>query len=115
MDLREVKLVDASVLIYAINSDAPHHERSRRWLEEALSGTEPGGMSWAVLIAFLRIITRRGILERRLPVDDAVDYIDSWLRQPSVELAVAGPNHWAILRTLILTSGSAGNLLPTLI
>jgi len=28
-----VKLVDANVLIYAVNSDAAHHDRSRRWLE----------------------------------------------------------------------------------
>lgn len=105
-----MKLVDANVLIYAVNSDAAHHERSRHWLEEALSGTEPVGLTWPVLIAFLRITTRRGILERPLPIDAAVAYADSWLQQPSVELPLPGPNHWAILRTLILASGTAGNL-----
>lgn len=105
-----MKLVDANVLIYAVNSDAAHHERSRRWLEEALSGTEPVGLTWPVLIAFLRITTRRGVFERPLPIDDAVSYADSWLQQPLVELALPGPNHWMILRTLILASGAAGNL-----
>lgn len=105
-----MKLVDANVLIYAINSDAPHHERSKRWLESALSGTEPVGMTWGVLLAFLRITTRRGILERPLPVNDAVSYVHSWLQQPQVELVVPGPNHWTILRTLIMTSGTGGNL-----
>jgi toxin-antitoxin system PIN domain toxin len=103
-------LVDANVLIYAVNSDAAHHQRSRRWLESALSGTEPVGMTWGVLLAFLRITTRRGILERPLPSDDAVAYVDSWLQQPAVELVVPGPNHWTILRTLIISSGTAGNL-----
>jgi toxin-antitoxin system PIN domain toxin len=95
-----VNLVDANVLIYAVNPDAAHHERSRRWLDAALSGTEPVGMTWGVLLAFLRVTTRRGILERPLPVDDALAYVDSWLNQPPVELVVPGPNHWTILRTL---------------
>jgi len=105
-----VKLVDANVLIYAVNSDAAHHDRSRRWLESALSGTEPVGVTWPVLLAFLRVTTRRGILERPLDVDDAVAYVESWLQQPPVELVAPGPKHWAILRTLITTSGTAGNL-----
>ncbi len=37
-------------------------------------------------------------------------YVDSWLEQPSVELVVPGPNHWAILRTMMTISGTAGNL-----
>lgn len=79
-----MKLVDANVLIYAINSDAAHHERSRQWLEETLSGSERVGMIWGVLLAFLRVTTRRGILERPLPADNAVASIDSWLLSTSV-------------------------------
>ena len=105
-----MKLVDVNVLIYAVNSDAAHHERSKHWLESALSGSEPVGLTWGVLLAFLRVTTRRGILERPLPVDDALAYVDSWLQQPPVELVVPGPNHWTILRALILASGAAGNL-----
>ncbi|ESQ15825.1 MAG: hypothetical protein N838_07460 [Thiohalocapsa sp. PB-PSB1] len=30
-------LVDANLLIYAVNSDLPHHARARRWLEKQLS------------------------------------------------------------------------------
>ena len=105
-----MKLVDVNVLIYAVNSDAAHHERSKRWLESALSGTEPVGLTWGVLLAFLRVTTRRGILERPLAVDDAVAYVDSWLQQPPVQLVEPGPNHWAILRTLIIAAGAAGNL-----
>lgn len=105
-----MKLVDANILIYAVNSDAEHHESSRRWLEQALSGTEPIGLTWSVLLAFLRITTHRGILQRPLAIADALAYIDSWLQQPPVELVVPGPNHWEILRSLIATSGTGGNL-----
>lgn len=105
-----MKLVDANVLIYAINSDAPHHVLSRRWLENALSGSEPIGLSWSVLLAFLRITTRRGILERPLTVDAATSYVDSWLQQSPVELVLPGPNHWVVLRRLLAVAGTAGNL-----
>ena len=105
-----MSLVDASVLIYAVNSDSPNHRRVRRWFEAALSGTDPVGLTWGVLLAFLRITTRRGILERPLSVGEALAYVDSWLRQPPVELVVPGPRHWAVLRTLITASGTAGNL-----
>lgn len=35
-----MKLVDANVLLYALNRDAAAHEPSRRWLDGALSGAE---------------------------------------------------------------------------
>ena len=36
-----MKLIDANVLIYAVNPDDAHHEASRTWLDQALSGSEP--------------------------------------------------------------------------
>jgi predicted nucleic acid-binding protein len=63
-----VNLVDANVLIYAVNSDSPHHEKARTWLENALSSSEPLGFAWSVLLAFLRVTTRPGILEHPLAV-----------------------------------------------
>lgn len=105
-----MKLVDANILIYAVNSDSAHHRLAKRWLEAALSGTDPVGVPWIIVLAFLRVTTRRGLLERPLSVDDAMAYVDSWLEQPPVELVLPGPNHWAILRTLIKASGTAGNL-----
>ena len=105
-----MNLVDVNLLIYAINSDSPHHEKARRWLEGALSGTESVGLAWIVLLAFLRITTRPRLLERPLSTAAAIGFIDSWLRQGNVELVVPGENHWMLLRTLISTAGTAGNL-----
>ncbi|MEM7482524.1 MAG: TA system VapC family ribonuclease toxin [Acidobacteriota bacterium] len=103
-------LVDANVLIYAVDSDSAHHESSRRWLEEALSGTEPVGFAWVVLLAFLRITTRPGILHRPLELEMAMAYVDSWLAQPYADALPAEANHWPLLRSLIRSAGTAGNL-----
>lgn len=105
-----MKLVDANVLIYAVNSDSPHHKRARRWFEDALSGMDRIGLAWSVVLAFLRITTRHGIMERPLSTDEALTYLDSWLRHPSVDLVVPGTNHWPIFRALIAATGTAGNL-----
>ena len=103
-------LVDANLLIYAVDSDAPQHARARRWLEDALSGGEHVGLAWVVILAFLRVTTRPGILVRPLDPDHALSYVDSWLQLPSVEAVAAGPNHWPVMRSLLKTAGTLGNL-----
>lgn len=103
-------LVDANVLIYAIDADSPHHAASRRWLEDALSGTTPVGLAWIVILAFLRLTTRSGILKRPLPPERAMAFVDEWLAQPYVRAVSPGEGHWAILRKLLRDSGTAGNL-----
>ncbi|HEV8432067.1 MAG TPA: TA system VapC family ribonuclease toxin, partial [Thermoanaerobaculia bacterium] len=85
-------------------------EKARTWLESALSSAEPLGFAWSVLLAFLRVTTRPGILEHPLSVESAIAYVDSWLQQPNVEIVQPDDRHWQILRTLIATAGTAGNL-----
>ena len=103
-------LVDANVLIYAIDSDSPHHRAARSWLENALSGTTSVGLAWIVILAFLRLTTRPGILARPLPVERSLAFVDEWLAQPYVRAVSPGEGHWAVLRKLIRDAGSAGNL-----
>jgi toxin-antitoxin system PIN domain toxin len=105
-----VILVDVNLLIYAIDADSPHHARARRWLEETLSGDSWVALPWTVILAFLRITTRSGILRNPLPPQDAIDYVDSWLRQPYVRAVASGEHHWPVLRSLLQASGMAGNL-----
>jgi len=105
-----VILVDANLLIYAIDADSPQHERARPWLEQALSGTAPVGLPWIVILAFVRITTRHGIMRRPLSLAHALAYVDSWLQQPCVEIVAPGELHWPILRHLLEATGTAGNL-----
>jgi uncharacterized protein len=105
-----VILVDANLLIYAIDSDSPQHERARPWLERVLSDAAPVGLPWIVLLAFVRITTRAGIMRRPLALAEALAYVDSWLQQPCVEVVAPGEHHWPILRRLLEATGTAGNL-----
>ena len=103
-------LVDANLLIHAVNLDAHHHRRARAWLEETLSGSTSVGLPWVCLLAFLRITTRPGILANPLKADEATDFVQSWLEQPFVDPVVPGRSHWPILRNLVRVTGTSGNL-----
>ncbi|HSR67283.1 MAG TPA: type II toxin-antitoxin system VapC family toxin [Acidobacteriota bacterium] len=105
-----MKLLDANLLIYAVDSDSPHHQAAKQWLESALSGTEPIGLPWVVILAFLRITTHPRVMRRPLQAEEALEYVDSWLKQPFVEAVAPGPGHWQVLRNLIRTTGTSGNL-----
>jgi toxin-antitoxin system PIN domain toxin len=99
-------LLDVNILIYAVNEDASLHRKAKAWVETAMAGQETIGISWNVLLAFLRVTTRPGLF----PVATAFDLIDSWLGQPLVTVVHPGPNHARTLRDLLVPAGTGGNL-----
>ena len=103
-------LVDANVLIYGIDRDSPSHLPARRWLEDAFSGSEPIGLAWIVLLAFLRLVTRDGILRRPLDEAAALAYVDEWIELPVSRIVMPTNAHWGVLRALLVHAGTAGNL-----
>ncbi|MFF5992456.1 type II toxin-antitoxin system VapC family toxin [Prauserella flavalba] len=105
-----MKIVDANVLLYAVNSDVPQHRAAREWLDEALSGEETVGFSWIVLLAFLRISTHPGIFPRPLSQETAFDTVEAWLGQPGAVLVEPTSRHAGMLRGLLGKAGTAGNL-----
>lgn len=60
-------LVDANLLLYAVNRDLPRNGRARAWLEEVLSGNENVELAWVVILAFLRLTTNARFFEHPLP------------------------------------------------
>jgi uncharacterized protein len=103
-------LIDANLLIYAVDSASPHHDAARRWLEKVLSSSENVGLTWGVILAFLRIVTHPAVVRHPLSPEAALEYVDSWLAQPFVRTVVPREKHWLILRNLLRSSGTAGNL-----
>ena len=103
-------LVDANLLIYAVNQDAPLNRKAKPWLESVLSGKESVGFSWSVLLAFLRLTTRPGLFRRPLPVDTAFDLVAFWLDQPPATIVHPGPRHLSVLKELLQPLGTGGNL-----
>lgn len=106
-----MKLVDANLLLYAVNADSPSHAKARAWLEEQLSGAETVAFEWTVLLAFIRLSTHGAVFSRPLTLKESLDLVDSWLDQPCAIVAGPGPRHPALMRELLSPLGSAGNLI----
>jgi uncharacterized protein len=106
-----VKLVDANVLLYAVNADAPHHDEARAWLDDALSGNEAVGFAWVVLLAFLRLTTRADLFRHALAFEEAAPVVDQWLAAAAAVVVHPTPRHLELLRGLVQTTGVAANLI----
>lgn len=105
-----MRVVDANVLLYAVNRDARQHAPARAWLDAALTKAEPVGFAWIVILAFLRVSTRGGIFPRPLDPSDALDQVRRWLAQPTAVLLHPTTRHLDVLASFVHDAGAAGNL-----
>ncbi|MFO8076420.1 MAG: TA system VapC family ribonuclease toxin [Egibacteraceae bacterium] len=105
-----MKLVDANVLLYAVNTDAERHEPSRRWLDGALSGQDTVAFAWIALLAFMRLASKEGLFPAPLSVDEAMDRVEAWLAAAPAVALEPTPEHPRLVRELLRPLGVGGNL-----
>lgn len=104
-------LVDANLLIYAVNQRAAHHAAAREWLDGSLSAAAPVGLPWVTLSAFLRIVTNPRIFTAPLPVPAAWDIVAEWLAAPAAWIPGPTERHADIFAGL-LAQTHGGDLVP---
>jgi uncharacterized protein len=102
-------VLDANILLYAYGTKSPQHEKALALVEELFSGTEPVGLPWQTITAFLRISTNPRLAGFR-PVPEAAHEVDQWLKQPSVRILAPGDDHWTILRRMMVEGQASGVL-----
>jgi toxin-antitoxin system PIN domain toxin len=105
-----VTVVDANLLLYAYNADAPQQPASAKWLKELFDSGETVGLPWVTIWAFVRICTNPRIWSNPRPADEAFAIIDAWLDQPGVVTLQPGPRHLEILERLVREHGAIGPL-----
>jgi uncharacterized protein len=105
-----VRIVDANVLLYAVNEDADRHDDSVAWVNGALNGNEVVGFAWLAVLAFLRLSTRVGLFPRPLTIQEAGGQLRDWLTQPQATVVEPGPRHLDALFRLLSDVGTGGNL-----
>ena len=103
-------LVDANLLIYAVDRTVPQHDRAAAWLEEQLNGSARVGIPWESLTAFLRIATHPRVMARPFTAADAWAAVRAWLELPVVWTPTATERHVDVLGALIQRHGVTGNL-----
>jgi len=105
-----MKIVDLNVLLYTINRDTHHHLSALKWWERALGDDEPIGLTWVVLNGFLRISTNPKFFPQSLSPDQAMAKVEAWLSHANTRVVLETERHWRILKRLLETAGTAGNL-----
>ena len=103
-------LVDANVLIHAVNQSSREHAVARDWLREALVGGEAVAFAWTVTLAFLRLSTHPAVFPRPLSVAQAAGAVERWLTAPPAVTVEPTRRQLALLRGLLDRAGTAGNL-----
>ena len=105
-----MNVVDANVLLYAVNLDADRHGESRHWLDSALSGAAIVGFSWVAMLAFVRLSTKVGLFPHPLTVDEAMARLHAWTAQPTAEIIEPTPRHLELVESLLVPLGTGGNV-----
>lgn len=105
-----MKLVDANVLLNAVNLAADQHALARRWLDGAISASEPVGFAWVTVLAFLRVATHPSVFSRPLPVPEATAVLRGWLAQAPTLIVAPTSRHLDLMTGLLAETGTGGNL-----
>lgn len=105
-----MRLVDANVLLHAINADSRHHAASREWLVGALGGRDVVGLPWVSLLAFLRLATKPAIFPHPLSSREAIEQAREWISAPAAVLVHPDAGHAVTLFRMLDDVGVAGNL-----
>lgn len=104
-------LLDANILIYAVDTQSPFHRAAKDWMEDALNGPRRVGIPWMSLGAFLRITTNPRALPQPLPAGEAWEVVEAWLDAPAVWVPAPGTGHREILGRLLRDLDLRGNLI----
>lgn len=104
-------IVDANVLLYAVDEQSSFHASAKTWLDSAMNGTERVGLPWATLLAFQRIITHPRATVSPLTPDEAWAFVGEWLDADRTWIPLPGSRHREILGRLITDGVLRGNLI----
>ena len=103
-------LVDANLLLYAVDTSAAEHGVASRWLEEQLNGNRRVGLPWESLSAFVRIATHPRAARNPLTAEQAWDIVEAWLGAPAAWIPLPTDQHMNVLGDLMRRYRVSGNL-----
>ena len=103
-------LFDVNIFIYAFRSEMQRHEQFRSWIERAMNGDEPVGISELVFSSFIRITTNPKAFKYPSPMEEAVRVADHFLKHESSVVLRPSVSHWDLFTKLCATPAVRGNL-----
>lgn len=105
-------IVDANLLLYAVDQTTPTHERVHEWWEQQLNGVTRVGLPWPTLLAFIRISTHPRATRHPLTGAQAWGLVSAWLACDVVWTPQPTRRHADVIGHLIQHHDLTGNLIP---
>lgn len=105
-------LLDANLLLYAIDERFPRHELVEEWLTAQLNGSRRVGFPWQSIAAFLRISTNPRAFTDPLGSEAAWARVEEWLAAPVAWIPVPGPRHASLFGGLLVRHEVTAGLVP---
>jgi uncharacterized protein len=101
---------DINVLLYAYDSAFSQHAKARSWWERVMNGSEPIGLPWVVVLAFVRLATHPTIAANPRSVEEVRAIVESWLAAPHVRLLAHSAGLVTRFFDALTQAGGGGNL-----
>lgn len=104
-------LVDANILLFAVDERSPFGPPAAAWLEEQLNGARRVGLPWHSLGAFFRLITNPRAATDPLDPATAWRRVEEWLARDVVWVPQPTGQHATVLGRLVHRYRVSGNLM----
>lgn len=104
--------VDANILVYASNEQAPEHGRALALLDHLAIGPALVVLLWPTLLGYLRIVTHPSIFPSPLTPEVAEANVDALLARGHIRAAGEVDGFWPAYRRVAAPLAPRGNLVP---
>ncbi len=104
--------LDVNVLVAAFHSSSPDHVAMRTYLEACVNGREQVGISSAVAVGVVRVLTHPRVFDPPATSDEALGLVGQLLAHPRVTTIDPGQRHWELFDELCRKAAAQGDLVP---
>lgn len=105
-------LLDANLLLYAVDERSPQHASAKEWLSDTLAGSRRVALPWQTIGAFVRIVTHPRVTTNPLSGAEAWAFVQEWLDVPICWIPPTSIHTARILGEIIERHGLTGNAIP---
>lgn len=106
-------ILDVTVLVAAFHDGSPDHDSARAYLEAAVNGPEPVGISDAIAMGVVRVLTHPKIFSSPATVEQALASVQGLLDHPSVHLLPTTSRQWGVTAGLVRAARAREAWWPT--
>lgn len=90
--------IDTNILLYASDTDSPHHMTALSFLTGVAAGPETSYLPWPVIMGYLRIATHPTVFAVPLSPAEAERNVSQLLGRPHVQPLAARDGFWDVYR-----------------